>query len=115
MCAAPSERNNSRAFCSSTAVSAVGLAGILLAGEAPNSPGETPGGPTGSPRDESVPTADNMPVLRNANSSCLSNGIRALSRVQAIYNFPHRVSSRFDFVGLCPFTELQLNFLTPAR
>ena len=40
-----------------------------------------------------------------ANSSCLSNGIGALSRVQAINNLPHGVSSRLDFISRCPFTE----------
>ena len=70
-----------------------------------NSPGGTPGGPTGSPEDESVRLADKMPVLRNANSSCLSNGVGAFSRLQAIDNFSHRVASGLDFVGGCPFAE----------
>ena len=63
-------------------------------------------------RPGSTPPATDM--RPNVNSSCLSNGIRALSPVQAINNLPHSVSSRLDFIGRCPFTEREPNCGTRA-
>src|SRR5437867_7444006 len=94
---APSERNSSRAFDSRSVAR-----GRSNAAELP-SPGDfvvRPGLATG----RSVERIEvRVSLFGNANSSCLSNGMGALLRIQTLDDFLHSVTCGFNFFRACPF------------